>query len=127
VRFIESCSGHLRRIAPIKQQVFGPAAAAVGAVLTVGDQGLRQVAAAGAEHRLIQPSPVLDPPLREGSRWEMGTAAMATTACVRLYCGGARLGARGSALAAAGVTKHCIEKAAVAAVALAKSAHNLAG
>jgi hypothetical protein len=77
-------SRHLRRPAPLAMAVFCPAAAAAGEVLPMGDQPLMQMAgeqrdalgprvmpeevaghadlaaAAGAEHRLIQPGPVLD-------------------------------------------------------------------
>ena len=81
---IESCSGHLQCPALLAHQVVGPALATVGEVLAVCDQALMQVAgeqryalgswvvaeevaghadlaaAAGAEHRLIKPWPVLD-------------------------------------------------------------------
>jgi len=44
VTFIESCSGHLRCPAPLTHHVVGPALAAAGEVLAVGDQPLEQLA-----------------------------------------------------------------------------------
>jgi hypothetical protein len=90
------CDGHrscrFRRPAPLAVQVLRPAAAAVGEVLAVGDQALVQVAgeyrdavgagvvpeevaghahlaaAAGEQHRLIEPGPALDRLLAGGAQ-----------------------------------------------------------
>ena len=58
--FEESCSGHLRRPAPLTGHVIGPALAAAGEVLAVGDQPLVQLAGENrdAVHPCVMPKPV---------------------------------------------------------------------
>jgi hypothetical protein len=90
-------------------QVLGPASAAVGEVLAMGDQPLVQVAdeqweavgagvmleemaghaglaaATGAEHVLIEPGPVLDRIHAGGLQMGEGTCTMAAPADAHLY------------------------------------------
>jgi hypothetical protein len=59
VTFIESCSGHLRRPAPLTGHVISPALAAAGEVLAVSDQPLVQLA--GEHWNAVHPSVVPEP------------------------------------------------------------------
>jgi hypothetical protein len=60
ITFIWSCSGHLRRPAPLPGHVVGPALAAAGEVLALGDQALMQLAGEhrDAVHPGVMPEPV---------------------------------------------------------------------